>query len=152
MVVYLSLGSNLGDRVNLIEQALSQLASYTEISILEISSFIETEPFGFHRQPYFINCTAKIETDLDANKLLIICQSIEAALGRKRELKWGPRTIDIDILFYGEDIIENENLLIPHPGIKNRKYLLQSLQELCPDFIHPLLNRTIRDLYRFIDD
>ncbi len=146
--VYLSLGANIGNRRLNIEKALQQLAQHPQIKMKTISRIIETEPYGVHTQPCFINCTLKVTTGLSAIQLLKECQSIEASLGRKRDMRWGPRTIDIDILFYDDQIIETEELLIPHPGIRDRVYLLSSLNELCPDFFHPLLHRTIRDLLR----
>lgn len=152
MIVYLSLGSNLGDRYGTIESALSMLSELPKVSFISRSSITETVPFGYSNQPNFLNCTVCIETDIPAHDLLELCLNIEQKLGRKRELRWGPRTIDIDILFYGNKIIESQRLLIPHPGIRHRKYLLKSLKELCPDYIHPLLKRSVSELLSILDE
>ena len=147
MDVYLSLGSNLGDRSKAIESALNILAEHLRIQLVSVSRIQETLPYGYHLQPLFLNCAAYIKTDKSADNLLKTIHSIEDSLGRTRKIRWGPRTIDIDILFYGNRIIETENLLVPHPGIRNRLFVLESLMELCPDLIHPLLKRTIKDIY-----
>lgn len=146
--VYLSLGANIGNRRLNIEKALQQLAEHPHLRLHCISSKKETEPYGLSRQPGFINCTVRLSTDLSPWDLLRVCQSIENSLGRQRNLRWGPRSIDIDILFYDDLIIESEELIIPHPGTVSRTYLLNSLNELCPDLFHPLLHRTIQDLLK----
>jgi 2-amino-4-hydroxy-6-hydroxymethyldihydropteridine diphosphokinase len=146
VICYLGLGSNLGDRKDYINKAVSRLVSYPEIVLLKTSSIIETEPYGKTDQPFFLNCVMKIDTTLSAQKLLRLCLKTETNLGRIRNEKWGPRTIDIDILFYGTEIIEENDLIIPHPGIQERKFVLASLAELCPDLVHPVLNKRIKEL------
>jgi len=150
MKVYLSFGSNMGNRRKSIQDAIFLLGEHTGIEIEAISNIIETLPYGFYNQANFLNCTLRLNTEISAYRLLGITQTVENKLGRERNFKWGPRNIDIDILLYGDNIIETEDLLIPHPAIRQRTYLLQSLQELCPDLIHPLYKRTIEDLLQII--
>lgn len=147
MICYLGLGSNLGDRKEYINQALSRLVSHSGIKLLKCSSIIETKAFGKTDQPDFLNCILKIDTPLQPRDLLNLCLKIEKNLGRIRYEKWGPRIIDIDILFYGDMIIEEKELIIPHPGIANRKFVLDSLNELCPDYVHPVLQKRINEIY-----
>jgi 2-amino-4-hydroxy-6-hydroxymethyldihydropteridine diphosphokinase len=150
MICYLGLGSNLGDRKDYINRAITRFAAIDSIKLLKCSSIIETEPFGRQDQPEFLNCVLKISTSLSPEELLKICQETEISLGRIHRELWGPRTIDIDILFYGKRIVDLPHLVIPHPGITVRKFILTSLMELCPDFIHPITHRSIRQMYQFI--
>ena len=147
MICYLGLGSNLGNREENIKNAISRLSSDPEILIKTRSSMIETKPYGNIDQPDFINSVIEIDTDITAENLLSKCLTLENELGRKRNEKWEPRTIDIDILFYGKTIVNLEQLTIPHPDLHNRKFVLYSLNEICPDFIHPVLNKSIKEIY-----
>lgn len=147
MVCYLGLGSNLGDRKNYINRAISRLSSHAEISLLKCSTIIETEPYGKVDQPDFLNCVMKIKTHLTPQKILKLCLKIEKSLGRMRFETWGPRTIDIDLLLYGKEIIDEPELQVPHPEIPKRKFVLKSLVELSPEFVHPITGRTFRELY-----
>ena len=144
MICYLGLGSNLGNRKEFILKALSELS--LKMKILQQSEIIETKPLGNRKQPDFLNCILKTTTDLDPIELLQICLEIEKKLGRKRTQKWASRTIDIDILFYGDEIIQSDELTIPHPEIQNRKFVLNSLNEICPDFVHPIINKKISQI------
>lgn len=148
MICYLGLGANLGNREENIKNAISRLSSDPEILITKRSSMIETKPYGNINQPDFINSVIEIDTDITAENLLSKCLTVENELGRKRNEKWDPRTIDIDILFYGKTIVNLEQLTIPHPDLHNRKFVLRSLNEICPDFIHPVLNKNIKELYK----
>ena len=147
--VFLSIGSNLGDRVANIQQAVSMLSLDNRIKILKTSSFYETQPWGNKNQPWFINAAMAIETVLDPEELLSIFQNIEAKLGRKRELfkKWSERTLDIDILMYDEQIINSKNLIIPHPYMHERAFVLVPMLEVKADLVHPIFNKTISELY-----
>ncbi len=147
MICYLGLGANLGNREENIKKAISRLSSDSEILIKKRSSMIETKPYGKFDQPDFINSVIEIDTDITAENLLSKCLTVENELGRKRNEKWGPRTIDIDILFYNDHIINSQNLTIPHPDLHNRKFVLCSLNEICPDFIHPVINKKIKEIY-----
>jgi len=147
VIVYLGLGSNIGDREEYIEQAIFLLEKYASLQVLRHSSNYETEPEGGASQPPFINAVVAIKTKLDPYKLLDVCHEIEAALGRERELEKGPRTIDIDILFYGDEVISDDKLQIPHPLMHERLFVLRPLNEIAPKQIHPVLEKTINVLY-----
>ncbi|MFC3210826.1 MULTISPECIES: 2-amino-4-hydroxy-6-hydroxymethyldihydropteridine diphosphokinase [Planomicrobium] len=136
---YLSLGSNMGDRVGMLRQAVRLLKEHPAINVMKISSLYETAPVGFTEQDAFLNMVVQLQTDLNAYELLEICQDIEQTLDRKREIRWGPRTIDLDILLYNQDEFETENLVIPHPRMHERAFVLVPLLELDPelDFIEP---------------
>lgn len=147
--VYFSLGSNVGDRQAFMRNAVSHLED--KVKSLTISSFYETEPWGNTDQPKFLNLCAKGITALSAEELLVFIKTIEASLGRKHTEKWGPREIDIDILFYGNKIISDQDVEIPHPYIAHRAFVLEPLAEIAPDFIHPVLKKTIKELADNID-
>ena len=147
MVCYLGLGSNLGDRKDYINKAIRQLVTHPQIQTLKCSSIIETEAFGLTDQPDFLNCVLMIRTSPKPHELLRYCLRTENNLGRVRYEKWGPRVIDIDVLFFSDQIIEDPDLIIPHPGIAKREFVLRSLNELCPELVHPKLNKKIKQLY-----
>ena len=147
MICYLGLGSNLGNRKENIKNAIYKLSSDPAICIKKKSSMIETKPYGNINQPDFINMAIEIDTNLTSKILLFKCISIEKELGRKRNEKWGQRKIDIDILFYGKTILNSEQLTIPHPDLHNREFVLKSLNEICPEFIHPVLKKEIKRIF-----
>ncbi|QHJ69694.1 2-amino-4-hydroxy-6-hydroxymethyldihydropteridine diphosphokinase [Planococcus halotolerans] len=136
---YLSLGSNMGDRIGMLREAVRLLKEHQAIDIMKISSLYETDPVGFTEQDAFLNMVVYLQTDLSAFELLEVCQSIERKLDRKREIRWGPRTIDLDILLYNQDELETDKLVIPHPRMHERAFVLVPLLELDPDqdFIEP---------------
>lgn len=149
-IAYLGLGSNIGDRIGYIQQAYKLLADTQGIEVVNTSSLYETEPVGFEDQEWFINAVIEISTTLNAVELLIQCQRIEGQLGRKRlpdEPQWGPRTIDIDILLYDNEIISEANLQIPHPRLHQRAFALVPLLELAPNLVHPVINKTILEIH-----
>ncbi len=148
MIAYLSLGSNLGDREETILHAIRQLCEIPDVALVGQSSIVETEPWGYTKQPQFLNCAVSIETTLLPGELLKACQQIENIIGRKREIHWGPRAIDIDIVFYGDRIIQEEALIIPHPHAHERRFVLDPIAEIAPDFVHPLLKLTIAEMIR----
>jgi len=145
-ICYLGLGSNFGNKLENIQKAISKLKDYDKIKILEISTIMETKPYGNTEQPDFLNCVLEIETTFDPEKLLKTCLEIETEMGRIRNKKWEPRIIDIDILFFGNEVIDEENLKIPHPFIHKRRFILESLNEICPDFVHPILKKKMKDI------
>jgi len=147
MICYLGLGSNIENRADYLKKAKDELEAVPEIAILRSSTIIETEPFGKTDQNNFLNCVLEIETDLNPRKLLQVCNKIEDKLGRVRDEKWGSRTIDIDILIYGDEINDSPKITLPHPGIHLRKFVLDSMVELCPNLVHPKLNKTIKKLH-----
>lgn len=151
---YICAGSNIGDRVGYLQQANMLLKDTPGITVLEISSIYETEPVGYKDQEWFANAVIKIETDLEPHDLLAECMRIEKQLGRDRstEERWGPRTLDLDILFYDDRIIAEEDLRIPHPRMHERAYALVPMLELDPDFVHPILGKTVVDLHNELEE
>jgi len=149
-IVYFSLGSNIGRRRDNINKAL-ELLNECGVKITKVSSIYETEPVSLFKQNYFFNLCAEGETEAEPSKLLQICKSIEAEMGRKMaKLKapgfWEPRIIDIDILLYGQKIIRKRNLIIPHKNMHLRRFVLEPLNEIDPFMNHPVLHKSIKEL------
>ncbi|MBC7408421.1 MAG: 2-amino-4-hydroxy-6-hydroxymethyldihydropteridine diphosphokinase [Arcicella sp.] len=144
-IVYLLLGSNLGNRKEILDKAINLLSQKVGVIILRSKDY-ETAPWGVTNQPDFLNLVVSIQTRLKPLQILEITQSIENQLGRIRKEKWGARLIDIDILFYGNEIIDEPNLKIPHPLLQERDFALSPLAEIAPDFVHPVLGETISEL------
>ena len=143
------MGANIGNRIENIKSAIKELARTKNIKIEKKSSFYLTEPVGLREQPEFINCAVKIKTTLSPTKLLRIIKSIEMKLGRRRTVRYGPRVIDIDILFYGDKVVSTKKLTIPHKELTNRKFVLVPLIEIIEDgFRHPVHNLTIKEIFR----
>lgn len=153
-IVYLSLGSNLGDRIGYIQQATSLLGSVENISIIRTSAFYETEPWDMNSENWFVNAVVELKTSLSPQDLLAECKRIENLLGRneKTSADYKDRTIDIDILFYGKEIINEETLTIPHKYVHLRAFTLVPLLELIPDFEHPVLHKTISELHNDLEN
>ncbi len=152
-IVYLSLGSNFGDRVGYVQQATSLLGACDGISIVRTSAFYETEPWGMNSENWFVNAVLEVKTTLSPHALLEECQRIEVQLGRKRsDNGYIDRTIDIDILFYNKDIVNEENLIIPHKFVHLRAFTLVPLLELIPNFEHPILHKTISELHNDLEN
>ena len=149
--VYLSLGSNLGDRMAHIRRALAMLAA-GRIDIARTSSCYKTEPVDYQAQPWFANVVAEGDTDLLPLQLLRKCQGVERALGRKLGRPKGPRAIDVDILLYQNAVIQSAALAIPHPGIPLRRFVLVPLRELAPNLRHPVTERTVREMLQETSD
>ncbi len=143
--VFIGLGTNLGDREKNLRQALEHIQAFIDIE--RSSSIYETEPVGYEDQDWFLNMVVEGHTRLSPLQLLRKLQEIENRIGRKRTIKNGPRIIDLDILFYSDKVLTAENLIIPHPAIQNRSFVLTPLHEIEPDFVHPKLNRDIKSLF-----
>jgi 2-amino-4-hydroxy-6-hydroxymethyldihydropteridine diphosphokinase len=143
-IVYLSLGSNLGDRAANLEQAIARLSKLGTLSA--VSSFYETEPVEFTSQPFFLNCAVALETSLMPKQLLARLNAIEFEMGRKRIINKGPRVVDIDILLFQRSIIDTPQLVVPHPALHERRFVLEPLAEIAPEVRHPVFHRTIREL------
>jgi len=139
--VYVGLGSNLGDREKYLEDAIRAIGQLDDVIIVKQASFIETEPYGYTDQDLFLNTVICLETLLEPMELLRQLFTIEEAAGRKREIHWGPRTLDLDILLYDDYILSDPELILPHPGIEKRLFVLDSLCEIAPYEVHPVLRK-----------
>lgn len=144
--VYIGLGSNLGDRKEYLEKAIWQLNHTAAVKMRKLSSVYETEAYGFTDQPPFLNACAALDTWLSPEALLDLLHQIEASLGRVRNMHWGPRTIDLDILFYDREVIDTENLHIPHIDMANRLFVLTPLAEIAPFYRHPISQITVDEM------
>jgi 2-amino-4-hydroxy-6-hydroxymethyldihydropteridine diphosphokinase len=142
--VHLSLGSNLGDRAANLSEAMSRLGSFGEVQA--VSSFYETEPVEQTKQPWFLNCAVRLETEKMPKQLLAAVLDLEQQMGRRRGQPKGPRTIDIDILLFGNSIIEARDLIVPHPAMHQRRFVLEPMAEIAGDIRHPVFKRTMREL------
>ena len=145
-IIYLGLGSNLGDREGNIKEALKRLGS-AAVTIQKVSSFYETEPCGGPSQCNYINAAAKAFTPLPPERLLVTVKEIERGMGRTAGPRNGPRTIDIDILLYDELVLKTENLEIPHSRMHERAFVLRGMAEIAPDVVHPAMRMTMGELY-----
>ena len=154
-IVYLSLGSNKGDRIGYVQQATSLIGGLDNVNIIRTSAFYESEPWGMSSDTWFVDAVVEIKTSLSTRELLEACQRIETQLGRERDdSKNGylDRTIDIDILFYGKEIVNEPDLIIPHKYLHLRAFTLVPLLELIPDFEHPVLHKSIIDLHSDLEN
>jgi dihydroneopterin aldolase/2-amino-4-hydroxy-6-hydroxymethyldihydropteridine diphosphokinase len=142
---YIGLGSNMGDREGYLNKAL-QWMNGGQSKLGRVSRFYTTKPVGYTRQPDFINCVAELQTRMTPRELLDFLQDIEIRLKRERTIRWGPRTIDLDILLYDDAIIKEATLEIPHPRMHERLFVLVPLSEIAANVIHPVLKRSINDL------
>ena len=143
-VVYLSLGSNVGDREANLRDAIAKLSEFGEVTA--VSSFYETEPVETSAQPWFLNCAVKLDTEKMPRQLIAAILTMEQSMGRQRRKEKAPRTIDIDILLFGSSIIDLPSLTVPHPRMHQRRFVLEPLAEIAPDARHPVFKRTIREL------
>ena len=147
--IYLSLGTNLGNRLANLETAIQYLES--RFNSLKRSSIYETPPWGFKEQPPFRNMVVVVQSNYSPRKVLKIIKSIEKKMGRKTSFRYGPRLIDIDILLYDQIIFKSEWLIIPHPRIADRAFVLVPLAEIAPDLVHPELEENIQELLKYFD-
>lgn len=132
---WIALGSNIAPRETYLQQAIQMLSEYEEIKLNQVSTVYETEPVGYENQDQFLNLVAEVETSLDPMELLRICQKIEQDLGRKRIIRWGPRTVDLDILLYSTENMNVEELILPHPRMHERAFVLVPLAEIAPKLL-----------------
>ncbi|MCA1902960.1 MAG: 2-amino-4-hydroxy-6-hydroxymethyldihydropteridine diphosphokinase [Candidatus Hydrogenedens sp.] len=146
MIVYLSIGSNLGNRLDNIAEALKKLGTILNTKVKRASDIYETEPVGNVYQPIFLNIAVEIETELNPLELLREIKKIEYELGRTSQERWGPRVIDIDIIFYDDVCINDKQLVLPHAEFRKRRFVLQPLADLCGSKIDPITGKTIEEL------
>jgi len=145
--VFLSIGSNIGDKQGYIDKAIDLLNESNDIRVLSVSDIIKTKPYGGVEQDDFLNGAIKIETLLPPFLLLDKLHEIEALCERERTIHWGPRTLDLDILLYEDEIIFSDNLVIPHPDMENRDFVLRPLKQIAPNTMHPVLGKSIKSLF-----
>ncbi len=152
IICYIGIGSNLGNSLKNCQHAVESLSLAKGIEITRVSSFYKTEPVGIENQNLFINAVVEIKTDLSARNLFQNLQNIEKDMGREREVKGGPRIIDLDLLFYGQEVIQDADLIVPHPEIQKRRFVLEPLCEIASYFIHPAFGVSIRGLKDRLND
>ncbi|WDF54101.1 2-amino-4-hydroxy-6-hydroxymethyldihydropteridine diphosphokinase [Mucilaginibacter sp. KACC 22063] len=148
--VFLLLGSNLGNREEFIKKAVEQIGEFA--AVLKTSSLYETQAWGKEGEPDYLNQVVEIATDMKAHNLLAMLLNIEQRLGRLRNEKWGSRTIDIDILFYGNLVIDDADLTVPHPRLHERRFTLEPLEEIAAELIHPVFKKNITQLKKDLKD
>ena len=151
-VAYIGFGSNIGDRLSHIQNAIHTLSKTEEITLQKISSVYTTDPVGYEAQAQFLNGVAAVQTSLSPLSLLHTLKHIETAIGRKHRIRWGPREIDLDILIYGNLCVQTEKLVIPHPEMHLRGFVLVPLAEIAPDLVHPVFQETIQTLHNRLEN
>lgn len=143
---HIGIGSNLGDRVSLCRRAIDEIGKFPRSHVSVRASFYDTEPLEYSDQERFINTVVEVRTELAPEDLFAACLDVERLLGRERAMRYGPRTIDLDLLLYGDAVVRSEYLVLPHPKLHLRRFVLEPLAEIAPGAVHPVLKRRIRDL------
>lgn len=146
---YLSIGSNIGNKEENLHRAIELINSYKEIEVEKVSSFLVTEPWGYLDQEKFVNAALKLKTILSPQELMKVLLDIEQEMKRERLIKWGPRIIDLDIIFYDNLVLEDELVTVPHPRMEEREFVLKPLSEICGNKVHPLLKKRV---FRLLED
>ena len=149
---YIGFGSNIDDRLNYITQALRLLVTADSVSLIQISSFYETEPVGYEEQDWFLNGVVAVETGLPVHELLALLKKIEGVVGRQHRARWGPREVDLDLLIYDQCCVSTPDLIVPHPEMHQRSFVLVPFAEIAPEVLHPILQHDIRTLLVNLDD
>lgn len=150
--VFIGIGSNVGDRLENLSWAAKRLLASPKVELIKGSSVYETEPVGMEEQPWFLNSVLWIKTEMAPMELLMRLLEIEREMGRVREVRFGPRPIDLDILVFGRLIVRDEALEIPHPRMHQRRFVLEPLAEIAPQLVHPAIGVTVVDLLARLDD
>lgn len=151
-IAYLSLGSNIQDRLSYLRDAVMLLQEDEQIAVIDVSSIYETDPVGYTNQGNFLNIVVKLKTNYQAEDLLFKCMYIEKELGRKRIIRWGPRTIDLDILLFNQENIESDNLSVPHPRMQERAFVIIPLLEIEPNIQLPKMEQPLHVVLERIPD
>ena len=151
MSIFIALGSNLGDKESNMKEALQRLAQ-RGVTVCKVSDFMATRPYGVTDQPDFLNAVAEIKTDNSPTELLRVLLQVEQEMGRKRIRHWGERNIDLDLLLYDERIIDLPDLQVPHPDMQNRDFVLRPLVQIAPNVVHPVLRKTVGQLWKELQD
>lgn len=144
--VYIGLGSNVGDRVDYLKRAIDLLDKHPLISVRKVSAFYETEPLEYPDQEWFVNAVVEVSTEMPPMALLDALQGIEKQLQRQRTMRWGPRTIDLDVLLYGDELIAEPRLQVPHIRMHDRAFVLVPMADIAPEVMHPVIGISIREL------
>lgn len=147
VTAYVALGTNLGSLKDNLDEALKRLAA-KGLQIAKVSSYIDTDPYGVTDQPRFLNAVCEVRTELGAQQLLKMLLATELEMGRVRLRHWGERIIDLDLIFYGDEVINEPNLIVPHPDMQNRDFVLRPLAEIAPQKLHSVLQKTISQLWQ----
>jgi 2-amino-4-hydroxy-6-hydroxymethyldihydropteridine diphosphokinase len=148
---YVGLGSNLNDREDNIRRALRRLNGHDHVQVVKMSSLYETEPVGVVDQPSFLNAVARLSTELEPAALLEVLKSVERSLGRRKTFRWGPRKIDLDLLLYDDVIVNRPHLIVPHPELARRAFVLVPLAEIAPGAVEPRSGRRVDQLLRALE-
>jgi 2-amino-4-hydroxy-6-hydroxymethyldihydropteridine diphosphokinase len=146
MLTYIGIGSNVGDSLQNCRQAMARLATGAGNEVIRCSPFYWTEPVGEKNQDWFVNAVAAVETSMTPRTYLDFLLSVEKGMGRERKEPWGPRVIDLDLLFYGSEIIDEKGMKIPHPRLHERRFVLVPLNDIAPDWVHPQLHKTVSQM------
>ncbi|MBI5969554.1 MAG: 2-amino-4-hydroxy-6-hydroxymethyldihydropteridine diphosphokinase [Deltaproteobacteria bacterium] len=149
---FISIGSNTGDKSFNCRKAIERLSENPAIAVVKKSSFYDTPPWGYKDQPSFVNAAIEITTSLSPGELLENLKTIESGMGRVETLRWGPRVVDLDLIFYNGLIMESETLTLPHPLAHERAFVLAPLLEIAPEFVHPVLKKTVSELLAGLKD
>ena len=144
------MGSNMGDREAFLTQVMEKLLRHPSVKNLVVSDYIETEPYGYTDQDPFLNGAAVFDTLLPPEQLLGVLHELEQEAGRERSIRWGPRTLDLDLLLYGDEQIDCKELVVPHIDMCNRLFVLEPLAQIAPGMVHPVRRRSVYDLYRML--